>query len=199
MGVPTGPAEEARHMEIDRLTQLDAARVVDPLLHEYVTWVFDGAQEHFGVEFADRDAVIELRHAEFGNSLPELLTGRGRLLLASVDGVPAGVGALKPIDGSIAEVKRMFVRPAARGAGIGRAILQRLLGDAHAEGFQLVRLETMTFMRPALVLYRSLGFVDVPTFDGSETAAVGLEERTCYLQRDLALRVRGVSAGAGST
>lgn len=172
-------------MKILRVTEPESLGLVEPLLREYVSWVFDGAQEHFGVRFPDRDAAVEARHAEFRATFPSLLTGRGRLVLATVGGVPAGVGALKPVDAAVAEVKRMFVQPAARGTGVGRAVLERLLADARSEDFHTVQLETFTFMQPALALYRSLGFVDGEAFEGSETAAVGLRDRTCYLRRDL--------------
>lgn len=174
-------------MKLLRVTDRESLGLVEPLLREYVSWVFDGVQEHFGVRFDDRDAVVQARHAEFRATFPSLLSGRGRLVLATVDGVPAGVGALKPVDADVAEVKRMFVRPRARGTGVGRAVLEHLLADARSEDFRTVRLETFTFMRPALALYRSFGFVDVEAFDGSETATVGLRDRTCYLQRDLTL------------
>ncbi|TDD72642.1 N-acetyltransferase [Jiangella aurantiaca] len=45
------------------------------------------------------------------------------------DGDPVGVGALKPADDATAEVRRMYVRPAARGLGVGRAILAQLVAD----------------------------------------------------------------------
>lgn len=182
-------------MKILRVTGPEPLARVEPLLREYVAWVFDGAQEHFGVRFADRDAVVEERHAEFRATLPNLLAGRGRLILATVGGVPAGVGALKPVDAEVAEVKRMFVRPAARGTGVGRAVLERLLADARGEGFHTVQLETFTFMRPALALYRSSGFVDVEGFEGSETATMGLRDRTCYLRRELTRPAHGTPAG----
>lgn len=79
----------------------------------------------------------------------------------------------------------MFVRPATRGTGVGRALLERLLADARSEAFHTIQLETFTFMQPALALYRSVGFVDVAGFEGSETAAIGLRARTCYLRREL--------------
>lgn len=167
------------------MTRTDSLAAVEPLLREYVTWVFDGAQAHFGAWFADRDAQVAARHAEFRATLPSLLAGRGRLMVATIGGTPVGVGALKPVDAVTAEVKRMFVRPAARGAGVGRAVLERLLVDARDEDFRTVRLETFTFMERALALYRSMGFTDIESFATSETATMGLRERTCYLRRDL--------------
>jgi GNAT superfamily N-acetyltransferase len=181
-------------VEIQRVTRTDSLRLVEPMLREYVSWVFDGAQAHFGARFADREAEVAARHAEFRATLPSLLAGPGRLVLATAAGAPVGVGALKPVDAGTAEVKRMFVRPAARGAGVGRALLERLLSDARNEGFRTVQLETFTFMEPALALYRSMGFSDIASFATSETATIGLRERTCYLGLDLT----GPGAAIGS-
>ncbi|MEJ3655151.1 GNAT family N-acetyltransferase [Actinomycetes bacterium KLBMP 9759] len=185
-------------MEIQRVTRTNSVSSVDPLLREYVSWVFDGAQTHFGARFVDRDAEVAARHAEFRATVPSLLTGRGRLFTATIDGIAVGVAALKPVDAITAEVKRMFVRPGARGAGVGRALLERLLADARDEGFRTAQLETFTFMTAALALYRSLGFVEIASFATSETAAMGLRNQTCYLSRDLALPFSGRATGTGN-
>jgi GNAT superfamily N-acetyltransferase len=75
----------------------------------------------------------------------------------------------------VAEIKRMYVRPPARGQGIGRAILERLLADAGTIGYQVARLETATFMSEAHALYRSLDFQDRPIFDHTENSLSGLD------------------------
>ena len=78
------------------------------------------------------------------------------------------------MDAGVAEVKRLYVQPAARGHGIGRALLRRLLADARAEGFHTVRLETMGFMGEARALYTAFGFAEVPPFAHSQAALSGL-------------------------
>jgi hypothetical protein len=67
----------------------------------------------------------------------------------------------------------------------GRALLERLLGDARDEGYEVARLETLVFVTTAQALYRSMGFRDVEIFDGSEAAVAGLESLTQYLELDL--------------
>jgi len=100
---------------IERLEGPGAAAAVEPLLREYVPWVVAELAAALGLTFDDVDAVIEQHHAAFRAELPNLVEGRGRLLVARVDGEPVGVGALKPVDATTAEVKRMFVRPRTKG------------------------------------------------------------------------------------
>jgi GNAT superfamily N-acetyltransferase len=149
---------------IERVSQRSRWPIVDTLLREYVPWAVQRLELDHGVRFDDVDAEMEQHHAAFAAEAELLLGKRGRLLLAHVDGQPAGLVALKPIDDGTAEVKRMFVRPAMRGHGIGRRLLERLLADARIEGFGTVRLETLGFMTEARALYASLGFVEAAAF-----------------------------------
>jgi ribosomal protein S18 acetylase RimI-like enzyme len=178
-------------MSIERLTgsAVDAEAVVDPLLREYVPWAADRFAE-LGISFADRDAVIEEHHAAFRSELPNLLGTRGRLLVARLEGDPVGLGALKPVGAETAEIKRMYVRPVGRSRGVGRALLERLLADARAEGYHVARLETATFMTTAQALYRSLGFRDAAMFDGSEAAMSGLQSLTRYMELPLTKEIQ---------
>jgi ribosomal protein S18 acetylase RimI-like enzyme len=105
--------------------------------------------------------------------------------VARLGDTPVGVGALKPVDDTTAEIKRMSVRPPAQGLGVGRAILARLVHDARGERYTTIRLETLRFMTTAQALYRSFGFVDVAEFDGSEAANTVLGPLTIYMELDL--------------
>ncbi len=110
---------------------------------------------------------------------------RGRLLVARLGDDPVGVGTLKPVDETTAEIKRMYVRPAAQGRGVGRAILARLVQDARAEGYATARLETLRFMTTAQAMYRAFDFVEVARFDGSEAANTVLDPLTIAFELDL--------------
>src|SRR5262245_12353300 len=81
---------------------------------------------------------------------------RGRLYLARLDGAPAGCVALHPLDPHTGEVKRMYVQPEARGRGLARALMERLLADAASLGYRTIRLGTLEEMVAAQSLYRSL-------------------------------------------
>jgi GNAT superfamily N-acetyltransferase len=100
----------------------------------------------------------------------EVAPGRGSFLVARADGRPVGCGAVRLLDGHDAELKRMYVVPALRGRGIGRALLSALESEAHALGSRRVVLETGTRQTAALALYRRAGFVDIPPY-GEYTAS----------------------------
>jgi GNAT superfamily N-acetyltransferase len=171
-------------LRLVRLTAPHATAPVKPLVREYVRWMADRIAVDFKVCLDTH--TIERLHAIFRLEMPSLLSPRGRLLLASRGNEYVGVGAFKPVDATTAELKRLYVRPEARGEGVGRALLERLIEDARAEGYHVVRLETLVFMDEAHALYRSLGFVETEMFDKSEAALVGLERATYYME--LALR-----------
>ena len=89
----------------------------------------------------------------------------GRLLLALDGGQAAGCAALQPIDGRICEMKRLYVRPAFRGRGIGRTLAQALIAEAREIGYAFMRLDTIpSKMQEAVVLYERLGFREIPPY-----------------------------------
>jgi putative acetyltransferase len=85
------------------------------------------------------------------------------LALRDGDAVVA-VGAIQAVDGGTAEIKRMYVVPAARGKGYGRAMLAALEQDAAARGHTRARLETGSYLPVALGLYRSAGYRAIPAY-----------------------------------
>jgi len=89
----------------------------------------------------------------------------GCLLLARQDELAVGVVGLKPLAPGIAEIKRLYVVPAARGAGLGRALAERAIAEARAKGYGSLRLDThRPSMGAAMALYRDLGFVEIPPY-----------------------------------
>ena len=92
------------------------------------------------------------------------LVPRASFVLAAFDGAVVGCGALRPLDERTAEIKRMFVRRAARRQGVARAILAHLLVDARASGFHTVRLETGNRQPEAIALYEAAGFARISPY-----------------------------------
>jgi len=92
----------------------------------------------------------------------EFLPPDGAFVLARIDGRPAGCGGISRLDAETAEVRRMYVAPAARGRGVAKAILERLLDAARELGYTRARLETGNRQPEALGLYRRAGFEPVP-------------------------------------
>ena len=168
---------------IERLTGADSRTVLRPVFEEYLTWVAEQLRDNYGIVFEESNEVVtERHHRAFDAELPKMLGPRGRVIVARAGGAILGVGTMKPVSDDIAEIKRVYVRPNARGQGIARAMMARLLDDARTERFAMVRLETMDFMRQAIALYRSIGAAETAPFDGSEAAAAGVDCFTRYLQ-----------------
>jgi len=93
---------------------------------------------------------------------------RGGLLLARVSGALAGCCALRPMDSSdypnAAEMKRLFVRKAFRGFGLGRQLTEAILDEARRAGYSSVLLDTLDEMEAARALYEDLGFEEIPPY-----------------------------------
>lgn len=86
----------------------------------------------------------------------------GRLLLLVDGGEIAGCGGLCPMAQDVAEMRRMWLRPAHRGKGLGRVVADALLAAAREEGYRAVRLETLSVMPTARELFRAMGFREIP-------------------------------------
>ena len=90
----------------------------------------------------------------------------GVVLIAWDGGQAAGAVAYRMVEPGVAEMKRLYVRPAFRGRGLGRELANELIEDARARGYRTMLLDTLAAMREARALYRDLGFAPVaPYYD----------------------------------
>ncbi len=91
-----------------------------------------------------------------------LLAADTPFFVAWLDGEPVGCGAYRPLGEAIAEIKRMYVVPAARRKGIAQAILQKIEQAVREAGYLVARLETGTAQTEAIALYEKVGYVRIP-------------------------------------
>ena len=138
----------------------DAAR---ELIAEYLRWIASVAAASYGLSF-DIEAMVASDIEDREKFYPP----SGRFYVVRREDANVGVGCLKRIAPSVAEIQRMYVQPHARGVGAGRLLLEQLLSDARAIGYEAVRLESLKALSAAHALYRSVGFAEImPYADNS--------------------------------
>lgn len=122
---------------------------------------FAGVRELF-IEYA-RALNLDLAYQGFEAELAGLpgvyAPPAGRLLIAREGEVLAGCIALRPFRDGASEIKRLYVRPAFQKTGLGRALCERLIGEAREAGYRSMLLDTLPPMQAAIRLYESAGFV----------------------------------------
>jgi GNAT superfamily N-acetyltransferase len=128
------------------LTSTEAARLIGALNAELMTSHPEPGSTHFSL------------------SGEQVMDGEGAFLIAWLDEVAVGCGAVRRLDVSTAELKRMYVDPQVRGQGVGRALVESLEREARALGVTRIVLETGKRLAPAIRLYERLGYAPVPLF-----------------------------------
>ena len=130
---------------------------------EYLTWGNDGLESRYGFRLPVQE-VVEHDLATIAKFGPP----HGRLLLAFEGDVAVGTACMRRIGPETAEIKRMYVQPSHRGAGVGRSMLDQLIAAARIAGYKRIRLDSPDFMTAAHGLYRSSGFVEIGPYPESE-------------------------------
>ena len=107
---------------------------------------------------------VDLSFQGFDAEVADLPHGYDVLLVARVGGEPVGCVGVRPQSGDACEMKRLYVRPAGRGLGVGRALALAAIERARAAGYARMRLDTLPTMQAAQRLYESLGFVEIEPY-----------------------------------
>jgi putative acetyltransferase len=125
----------------------------------------DAADAHSLIEELEAHlASLYPRESRHGFSVEKLLRERVAFFVSRADGQAAGCGGVMIVEREYAEIKRMYVRPAFRGRGLGRLMLEHLVAHAQAQRIGVVRLETGIHQREAIALYESAGFRRIAPF-----------------------------------
>lgn len=90
---------------------------------------------------------------------------KGRLLLGEYQDHLAACAALRELETNVCEMKRLYLRPAFRGKGLGRMLAEHLISEAREIGYRKMRLDTVEpVMKDAVAMYRRLGFFEIPPY-----------------------------------
>jgi GNAT superfamily N-acetyltransferase len=137
--------------------------------------LFAGFAREAGAALGEAPTAIEAAAA--AGPPADLVPPAGVVVLARVDGAPAGIGGVRHLDTVVAEVKSMYVGPRARGTGLGRQILDALHRIAAEAGCTDIRLDTNAVLGEAVGLYRATGYREVPDYNGNGRADLWFERR----------------------
>lgn len=165
-------------MQTQPIPQVRISALADPQALDTLREIFREYAAGLGVDLCFQQFDRELA------GLPgDYATPRGALLLATVGGKVAGCCALRPLDNAdypnASEMKRLYVRDAFRGMGLGRQLVEATLDAARQAGYACVLLDTLDDMEAARTLYEDLGFEEIPPYYHNPIAGAH------YLKADL--------------
>lgn len=128
------------------------------------------------LEYADElqeNLCFQSFDAEVKDPLKKYGPPKGALFVAYWNESPAGCIALQPLkEEGVCEMKRLYVQPAFRKYGIGRALVEKLIDEAYQLSYSKMRLDTLERLKPAIALYKSLGFEIIHAYNENPLSGV---------------------------
>jgi GNAT superfamily N-acetyltransferase len=116
---------------------------------------------------AELAALYNVADGTAGFAPADVEVPRAAFIIARIDGYPVGCGALRPLDQTTVEVKRMYTRPEYRRKGVGQAILAEMDRLAVEYGYTTMKLQTGPKQPEAAALYERVGYYSIPRFSGN--------------------------------
>ena len=165
--------QEKKDMAVELIPAYSYQKEIGELFGEYTRMLVETDptfQQYLTIQNYDD----ELAHLEHKYGLPD-----GRLYIALENGDVLGCVGLRRLDAENCELKRMYVRPAYRGRGLSRLLLERVLADARQIGYRAMLLDTLPQLKAAIALYRKYGFQEIPCYNDSPV------ESTIFMKLDL--------------
>jgi carbonic anhydrase len=151
----------------------DEALLID-LNAEYLHFVFSGVAARFGITLADIFPDGDIR-AYLPAALPKTL-GPGPpescFYILEQDGQPIGMGGVRRVRDGVCEMKRVYVRDIAKGQGLGRRLVERLIADARGFGYRTMFIDTSPTLETAIGLYVRLGFKCISAYPEVEVPEI---------------------------
>jgi GNAT superfamily N-acetyltransferase len=138
-------------IEISTATTPEDFQQARQLIREYEAWL------GLDLEFQGFQQEMEALERMYGPP-------GGSMLLAQADGEPVGCVGLRDLGGGVCEMKRMFVRPAHHGGGVGSRLMAAFMETAGRLGYRSVRLDTIPRLEGAFRLYRKAGFREIEPY-----------------------------------
>src|SRR6476661_2748451 len=150
----SGPSPMSKaHFRITEARWPDDRAIVEMLFREYVTSLAED------ISFQNVDDELAGLPGKYARPT-------GVVLIAREGDEAAGAIAYRMVEPGVCEMKRLYVRPAFRGSGLGRELANELIEDARERGYRTMLLDTLASMQAARALYRDLGFAPVePYYD----------------------------------
>ena len=160
-------------MKIEIIPAYNRTEDIRTLFTEYTDLLSEGDAEF--------RSYLKIQHYDDEFEHPECKYGTpgGRLYIALCDGNTAGCVALRRLDDSACEIKRLYVRDTYRGHGIGNILTDQLIRDARQIGYRHILLDTFPFLERAIHMYRVRGFREIGKYNDSPMAS------TIYMKLDL--------------